>query len=111
LVLLSTVSVLGLTVGLVTMRDSLTAEMSDVAEAIGALNQSYAYTGMVHEVESAVVNGSAWIDAADTNAGDQAAWEFQTPSLDEESDIDGIAGSSTGADRPADPPTLNTTSP
>lgn len=110
LVLLSTVSVLGLTVGLVTMRDALTAEMNDVAEAVGALNQSYAFTGMTNEVESAVVNGSVWIDAADLTAGDQAAWEFQTPSLDEAHDIEAFAGGapSTGASGPENAAALDT---
>lgn len=44
LVLIATVAVIGLVVGLATMRNSLVSEISDSAAAVGALDQSYTYT-------------------------------------------------------------------
>lgn len=70
LVLLSTVLVTGLTVGVVNIRDAVNAELEDVAESIGSLDQSYSFTGI--EVDSGsttyFVAGSAWTDSADTSA-------------------------------------------
>jgi hypothetical protein len=76
LLLLSTTIVIGLVVGLTTMRDAVTAEMEDVAEAIGSLDQSYAYDGIKNAEGTAEVSGSGFIDAVDTNAGDGATFEF-----------------------------------
>jgi len=76
LLLLSTTVVIGLVVGLTTMRDAVTAEMEDVAEAIGSLDQSYAYDGLKNAEGSAEISGSGYIDAVDTNAGDGASFEF-----------------------------------
>lgn len=45
LVLIATVGVLGLTVGLACVRDAMAGELTDVADAIGNLNQSYSYSG------------------------------------------------------------------
>ncbi len=76
LVLLVTVMVMGMVVGLVTMRDAVTAEMEDVAEAIGALDQSYAFQGIVNAENTAAVDGSIFVDAVDTLAGDAAVFAF-----------------------------------
>lgn len=76
LVLILSVMVIGMVVGLVTMRDSLTAEMEDVAEAIGQLDQSYAFDGLVNAEGTAFLEGSGFIDAIDVNAGDTATFEF-----------------------------------
>jgi hypothetical protein len=76
LLLLSTTIVIGLVVGLTTMRDAVTAEMEDVAEAIGSLDQSYAYDGIKNAEGTAEISGSGFIDAVDTNAGDGATFEF-----------------------------------
>lgn len=45
LVLISTLGVIGLTAGMVCVRDAVSAELIDVSDAIGSLNQSYCYTG------------------------------------------------------------------
>lgn len=45
LVLIATICVIGLIGGMTCLRDSVTAELNDVAGAIGNLNQSYCYTG------------------------------------------------------------------
>ncbi len=76
LVLIVTIMVMGMTVGLVTMRDALTAEMEDVAEAIGALDQSYAFNGMMNAESSASIDGSSWGDSQDIQSGDTAEFVF-----------------------------------
>jgi hypothetical protein len=76
LVLLSTVLVVGLVAGMVTMRDALTAEMEDVAEAIGHLDQTYAFNGIVNGEKTAAVEGSVFGDSTDTNAGDDTEFTF-----------------------------------
>ncbi|UTW12043.1 hypothetical protein [Marinobacterium rhizophilum] len=78
LVLLVTVMVMGMVIGLVTMRDAVTAEMEDVAEAIGALDQSYAFQGIVNAENTAAVDGSIFVDAVDSVAGDTEVFEFVT---------------------------------
>ena len=76
LILLSTVMAAGLVIGLTTMRDSVTAELEDVAEAIGSLDQSYAFDGMINAENTAEISGSGFIDAVDVNAGDGATCTF-----------------------------------
>jgi len=46
LVLVGTVTAIGAATGLVCIRDAVVDEMTDVSEAIGALDQSYSYRGM-----------------------------------------------------------------
>ena len=72
LILIVTILVIGMTVGLVTMRDAVTAEMEDVAEAIGSLDQSYAFNGLANPQLSASLEGSSFGDEVDTNAGDES---------------------------------------
>ncbi len=76
LILLVTIMVIGMIVGLVTMRDAATAEMEDVAEAIGQIDQSYAFNGLKSANDTAIVDGSAFGDAVDTNAGDNTEFTF-----------------------------------
>ncbi|MGI2227299.1 hypothetical protein [Shewanella frigidimarina] len=76
LILLSTVMAAGLVIGLTTMRDSVTAELEDVAEAIGSLDQSYAFDGIINAENTAEISGSGFIDAVDVNAGDGATFQF-----------------------------------
>lgn len=76
LILIVTVMVIGMIVGLVTMRDAATAEMEDVAEAIGQLDQSYAFNGLKSANNTAIVDGSSFGDAVDLNAGDNTEFTF-----------------------------------
>ena len=76
LILLSTTLVVGLVIGLATMRDAVTSEMEDVAEAIGSLDQSYAFDGMINAEGTAEISGSGFVDAVDANAGDGKSFEF-----------------------------------
>lgn len=76
LVLITTVMVIGLMAGMVTMRDAVTAEMEDVAEAIGHLDQTYAFNGIVNGENTAAVEGSVFGDATDASAGDDVEFTF-----------------------------------
>ncbi|WP_025563339.1 hypothetical protein [Psychromonas sp. SP041] len=92
LLLLSTTIVIGLVVGLTTMRDAVTAEMEDVAEAIGSLDQSYAFDGLINGEGTAEISGSGFIDAVDVNAGDGQKFEFIVSDFSESAAaIDGTA--------------------
>jgi hypothetical protein len=46
LVLFSTVVVIGMLVGLQTVRDAVTRELGDFAMSIGTINQSYSFAGV-----------------------------------------------------------------
>lgn len=95
LILLSTTLVVGLVIGLSTMRDAVTAEMEDVAEAIGSLDQSYAFDGMRTTDGYAEISGSGFIDEVDTYAGDEATFEFVGTDFSETSES---IGSNTSVD-------------
>ena len=45
LILLASILVLGMIVGLTTLRDTITTELADTATAFGQMNQSYSFTG------------------------------------------------------------------
>ena len=78
LVLLVTILVFGAIVGMVSMRDSLNAEMEDVSEALGALDQGYEYNGITNNQLTGSIAGSAFADAIDTTAGDGTGFHFVT---------------------------------
>lgn len=67
MILIATILVIGLIVGMTALRDATVAEFEDVAEAIGALDQSYTYFGV--QDNNGLLDwtaGSQWIDAIDT---------------------------------------------
>lgn len=80
LVLVSTITVLGVTAGLVALRDATMAELEDLSEAVGALDQSYGFQGISFlagdSTALASVAGSLFLDTSDTAAGDITGWEF-----------------------------------
>lgn len=89
LLLLSAILVLGLIVGMVSLRDSMLAELSDLSESIGSLNQSYNILGVNNTAGTAATAGSYWQDTFDhgpaglidvngTVPGDSSA-EYQWP--------------------------------
>ncbi|TWT39608.1 Flp family type IVb pilin [Blastopirellula retiformator] len=63
LILIATIVVIGLIVGLASVRDAVTSELSDVAGAIQDLDQSYTIWGVTGH--SAAVSGSDYGDALD----------------------------------------------
>ena len=46
LVLVMVILVIGMIVGLVCLRDAVVAELADLADALGSINMSYAFTGV-----------------------------------------------------------------
>jgi hypothetical protein len=65
LLLIAAILVIGLIVGMTNMRDATLAELSDLSESIGALNQSYAIDGVTNAAETAGTAGSRWDDNVD----------------------------------------------
>jgi hypothetical protein len=87
LVLVATILVIGMVVGMAIVRDAVTAEMEDVAEAIGALDQSYNYAGITITSPGgtlAIVAGSEWNDSVDDQAGDGIFATYVSPVADGE---------------------------
>lgn len=78
LVMIATILVIGMLVGLVTVRNQMIAELKDTADAIGAISQSFEFTGtqqMLAGGYTARTMGTIWTDAIDngiagTDAGD-----------------------------------------
>jgi len=64
LMLIATILVIGLVVGLQAVRVSVVTELADVGAAIGAVTQTYSYSGATGHHAS--VNGSSYTDALDT---------------------------------------------
>ena len=64
LVLVATAVVIGMTVGLTVLRNQVVQELVDVGQAIGSLNQSYAFAG-VAKPGVAFTGGSFYIDKVD----------------------------------------------
>ena len=70
LVLVLTIAVLAMIVGLSEVAVAVNTELNDISNAIGALNQSYAYTGFssvspIGEKVKSSYSGSSFIDAVD----------------------------------------------
>jgi len=63
LVLIATILVIGMTVGVTTVRDQVVQELADVAGAISDVNQSYYYSGVTGH--TAYTAGSDFRDKSD----------------------------------------------
>ena len=78
----------GVAVGTAVIRDSLVQEFGDVAEAIGALNQSYRFTTISAPVTNGDVTshasctGSGFTDLADDCDCDPILFTIVTPQVD-----------------------------
>ena len=75
LILIATILVIGMIVGLATVRNAVVQELGDVAMAVGSINQSYSYTGVTgREIEpendSSFTAGSMFADMTDFCDGD-----------------------------------------
>jgi hypothetical protein len=70
LLLITTVLVIGLVAGWVTVRNSVNAELEDLAEAAGDVNQSHASAGVLNDNNTASSSGSLFTDAPDEFAAD-----------------------------------------
>ena len=76
LVLVATLLVIGLIVGLSSIQHAVVAELNDVGDAIGSVNQSYMYTGFSATKQNsdqpkAYTRGSIWNDQQDDCDCDQ----------------------------------------
>lgn len=63
LVLIATILVLGMIVGLASVRDQVVQELGDIALAFGRINQSYSFSGITGHTSKTA--GSHMIDASD----------------------------------------------
>jgi hypothetical protein len=63
LVLIATILVIGMIVGLVSVRDQVVQELADVAGAIAELNQSYSFSGITGHTSATA--GSEFADETD----------------------------------------------
>lgn len=79
LVLVSSIAVTGMIVGLVEVRDSMTAELDDLSDSIGSINQSYSFGGLTGC--RAITSGSCFTDVDDTSEQVdfcQVDWEHES---------------------------------
>ncbi|MEZ5944447.1 MAG: hypothetical protein R3C18_23915 [Planctomycetaceae bacterium] len=68
LVLIATILVIGIIVGMSEIQHAVNAELNDVGDAIGSLNQSYCYSGFTKRdgwQEHAFTRGSDFVDVTD----------------------------------------------
>ena len=63
LILIAVILVIGLIAGLTTLRDQVVQELGDLATAIGAINQSYSFSGVTGHTSSTA--GSLFFDLLD----------------------------------------------
>lgn len=92
LVLIATILVLGVIVGLTSVRDQVVQELGDLATAIGAINQSYSFTGVTGH--TATTAGSLFNDeedycdqnGVDPDGTEPACITVQLPPADEAAD-------------------------
>ncbi len=64
LVLVATILVIGMIVGLVTVRNQVVQELVDIGQAIGNISQTYAYGG-INKVNVAMTDGASYNDVVD----------------------------------------------
>ncbi len=87
LVLVATILVIGLIVGLSEVQHAVTAELNDVADAIGSVNQSYSYSGFSKWSNTfnngfgikAYTRGSFFFDAIDECDNNQCSLACSPP--------------------------------
>ena len=84
LVLVATLLVIGLIVGLSSIQHAVVAELNDVGDAIGSVNQSYLYTGFSKNKSygrgfAAYTRGSSFNDTVDDCDNDQCDISCDAP--------------------------------
>ncbi|HVJ87735.1 MAG TPA: hypothetical protein VM452_18885 [Caulifigura sp.] len=82
LVLIASLCVIGLVVGLSEVQHSINAELNDIADAIGALNQSY-FTSGFHKIDNGILHaatfGSIFVDTVDNCDNNQCDMTCDRP--------------------------------
>jgi len=98
--LLGTIAVLGLLVGITSVRDSVVQELGDFAQAIGLLNQSYSFAG-VSDASGLTQGGllADTLDISDSASGVDANGIGVNLAADDE-------GGDSGSGGPPSPPPL-----
>lgn len=83
LVLVATIVVVGLVVGLAEVQSAVVAELNDVGDAIGSLNQSYYVSGSTsykgHHGVKASFAGSSFRDTVDSCDNNQCTLDCDRP--------------------------------
>ena len=91
LVLVMTIAVLAMLVGLDSVSDAVNQELNDVADAFGALSQSFNFHGIAHPGsgdDHAIVSGSSFkdkTDECDCTGLDNCIGHIVTPEKDRKS--------------------------
>jgi Flp pilus assembly pilin Flp len=67
IMLVATILVIGMIVGLKSVRDAVVSELADVAQAFGNINQSFCYSGVSGHM--AFTAGSEFVDLQDFSDG------------------------------------------
>jgi hypothetical protein len=78
LVLVATILVIGLIVGLVSIRNQIVQELVDVGQAVGNLSQSYCFGG-IFKPRMAMTDGGCYRDVADFCQQTEHQHRFGTP--------------------------------
>lgn len=74
-ILIITVLVIGVIAGLASVRDAISAELADIAQAMGSVDQSYTYSGVKTEISQGVgaqtqtFFDAAWVEGSMFNDG------------------------------------------
>lgn len=97
LALITTILVIGLIVGMVAVRDALVAELHDIAEGIGELDQSFTFNGINNADGASQTEGTVFIDEVDDSGvgpgatvgdagmgGDNIALNYPAPGITED---------------------------
>lgn len=83
LILVATIVVIGLVVGLSELQHSIVAELNDIGDAVGSLNQSYFFSGFSakkgHGGLKAAFAGSSFRDARDDCDNNQCDLDCDRP--------------------------------
>jgi Flp pilus assembly pilin Flp len=84
LILIATIVVIGLIVGLSEVQHAVVAELNDVADAFGSVNQSFYYSGMSAKKSDGCLKssmaGSSFRDTTDDCDNNQCALSCDAPS-------------------------------
>ena len=95
LMLIATILVIGMIVGMVAVRDAMVAELHDVAEALGEMDQSFVFQGLRDPQNGAATSPSSFNDEVDdltdggtnqggaTLGGDDVGLDFVAPDGEE----------------------------
>jgi len=76
LALIATILVIGMVVGLTTIRDQVVQELADIAGMVSQLNQSYSFSAITgHHSSTAGSYGVDLIDSCDVSCGDASGIE------------------------------------